>query len=173
MSNGQKNKMKVGVSTKFSCIFAKILIKFKIYDMEITGKIISVLEERSGTSSRTGNEWRVASYVLETVEQYPKKMVFEVFGSDRIQTMNIQAGEMLTVKFDVDAHEYNGRWFNSIRAFAVDRNVGAVPPAGAPMGAPVQAPFNAAPFAGAPQQAPAAQPGFAPAQQEDNGDLPF
>lgn len=164
--------MKVGISTKFSCIFAWNLIKFKIYDMEITGKIISVLEERSGTSSRTGNEWRVASYVLETVEQYPKKMVFEVFGTDRIQTMNIQAGEMLTVKFDIDAHEYNGRWFNSIRAFAVDRNVGAVPPAGVPV-PPVQAPFNAAPFAGAPQQVPASPAAFPPASQDDNGDLPF
>ncbi len=95
--------------------------------MEITGKIIQVLPERSGTSARTGSEWRVASYVLETSEQYPKKMAFDVFGSDRIQLLNIQAGETLLVKFDIDAHEYQGRWFNSIRAYAVDR--GAASPA--------------------------------------------
>ncbi len=135
--------------------------------MEITGRIIAVLEERSGTSARTGNEWRVASYVLETQEQYPKKVCFEVFGVDRIQALNIQAGETLTVKFDIDAHEYNGRWFNSIRAFAVDRSQAA-----APVGIPVTAPpFDQTPFGGAtPQAAPAAT---AFPAQDDNSDLPF
>ena len=58
--------------------------------MEITGKIIAVLPERGGMSARTGSEWRVASYVLETMDQYPRKMNFEVFGVDRIQQFNIQ-----------------------------------------------------------------------------------
>ncbi len=123
-----------------------------------------MLEERSGTSARTGNEWRVASYVLETQEQYPKKVCFEVFGVDRIQALNIQAGETLTVKFDIDAHEYNGRWFNSIRAFAVDR---------AQVAAPVTAPpFDQTPFGGAAPQAAPAATAFPPAQ-DDNSDLPF
>ncbi|MCD8285570.1 MAG: DUF3127 domain-containing protein [Prevotellaceae bacterium] len=107
--------------------------------MEITGKIIQVLPERSGTSARTGSEWRVASYVLETSEQYPKKMAFDVFGSDRIQLLNIQAGETLLVKFDIDAHEYQGRWFNSIRAYAVDRGAASAPqPAIAPSAQPAK-----------------------------------
>ncbi len=97
--------------------------------MELTGKIIAVLGERGGTSARTGSEWKVASYVLETVgEQYPRKMCFEVFGVDRIKSLNIQPNETLKVKFDIDAHEYNGRWFNSIRAYAIDRNLEASSP---------------------------------------------
>ncbi len=90
--------------------------------MEITGKIILALPERGGVAQRTGNEWKVRPYVLETLEQYPKKMVFEVFGVDRIAQFNIQVGETLTVSFDIDAHEYQDRWFNSIRAWKVDRN---------------------------------------------------
>lgn len=89
--------------------------------MEIHGKILLVLEERSGTSPRTGNNWRCGQYVLETIEQYPKKMLFEVFGDDKIQSMNIKAGEELTVFFDVDAREYNGKWYNQIRAWKVER----------------------------------------------------
>lgn len=85
--------------------------------MEIQGKIIKVLPERSGTSAR--GEWKVGSYVLETQEQYPKKMVFEVFGDDRIKRFNIQEGQDVTVFFDIDAHEYQGRWFNSFRAYDV------------------------------------------------------
>ena len=52
------------------------------------------------------------------------KNVFDVFGADKIAQFNIQAGEELNVFFDVDAREWNGRWFNSIRAWKVER-VGA------------------------------------------------
>ena len=76
--------------------------------MEITGKIIAVLEPRGGVS-KTGNPWKVQEYVLE------------VFGEDKIQQFNIQAGEELTVSFDIDAREWQGRWFNSIRAWKVER----------------------------------------------------
>lgn len=136
--------------------------------MEISGKIIAVLPERGGTSARTGNEWKVATYVLETMEQYPKKLCFEVFGIDRIQSMNIQLGEALTVSFDVDAHEYNGRWYNTIRAFAVNRNTAA--PAAQPAAAAPQPPFNADPF---PPVQPAPAGGGFTDQGGDGTDLPF
>ena len=127
--------------------------------MDITGRIIAVLPERSGVSQRSGSEWKVASYVLETQEQYPKKICFEVFGTDRIQQLNIQAGEMLTVSFDIDAREYNGRWINDIRAYNVVR--GQQPVAGAQ---PVAAPSEAtSPF----------PPAQEPASEGSSDDLPF
>lgn len=89
--------------------------------MEITGKIIAVLPERGGVSARTGSEWKVQEYVLETQEQYPRKMCFDVFGADKIAQFAIKIGDHLTVSFDVDAREYNGRWYNSIRAWKVER----------------------------------------------------
>ena len=91
--------------------------------MEIKGRILAVLEEKSGTSQRTGNNWRCGQYVLETIEQYPKKILFEVFGEEKIHSMNIHIGEELTVFFDVDAREYNGKWYNQIRAWKVKRQI--------------------------------------------------
>lgn len=87
--------------------------------MEIQGKVIAVLPERSGVSAR--GEWKSQTYVIETQEQYPKKMVFDVFGADRLAQFNIQSGEVINVSFDIDAHEYQGRWFNSIRAWNVTK----------------------------------------------------
>ena len=136
--------------------------------MDITGRIIAVLPERSGVSQRSGSEWKVASYVLETQEQYPKKICFEVFGTDRIQQLNIQAGEMLTVSFDIDAREYNGRWYNQIRAFRVDRNVQGQAPEATPMPDSAPLPTNATPFVESP--APEATPFGA---ESDEGELPF
>lgn len=85
--------------------------------MEIQGKVIAVLPERSGVSAR--GEWKSQTYVIETQEQYPKKMAFDVFGADRIASFGIQLGEVINVSFDIDAHEYQGRFFNQIRAWNV------------------------------------------------------
>ena len=87
--------------------------------MEIQGKVIAVLPERSGVSAR--GEWKSQTYVIETQEQYPKKMAFDVFGADRIANFGIQLGEVINVSFDIDAHEYQGRYFNQIRAWNVTK----------------------------------------------------
>lgn len=132
--------------------------------MELQGKIITALPAKTGTSAR--GEWKVQEYVVETHDAYPKKMVFSVFGDDRIQRFNIQVGQEVTVSFDIDAHEYNGRWFNSIRAF----DVRLVDPAtvGAQPGVVPGSAFGPAPEA--PAQ-PAAQPAAAAEDKVD--DLPF
>ena len=88
--------------------------------MEITGKIIAVLPERSGVA-KSGNEWKSQEYVIETQEQYPKKWCFNVFGADKIAEMNIQVGEVMTVHINIDAREYNGKYYNDIRAWKVTR----------------------------------------------------
>lgn len=87
--------------------------------MKIQGKVIAVLPERSGVSAR--GERKSQTYVIETQEQYPKKMAFDVFGADRLAQFNIHSGEVINVSFDIDAHEYQGRWFNSIRAWNVTK----------------------------------------------------
>lgn len=88
--------------------------------MEIKGKIIVVLPERSGVS-QAGKEWMTQEYVLETQDRYPRKIMFSVFGRDRIEQFDIHLGEVITVKFDIDSKEYNGRWYNSITAWQVER----------------------------------------------------
>lgn len=129
--------------------------------MDLTGRIIAVLPANSGVSARTGNPWMSQEYVIEVPGQYPRKCVFRLFGEDRIKQFNIQMGEDVTVSFDIDAHEYNGRWFNEIRAYNVARG------AAAPVAA-AQSPFppqqDAAPF-------PPAQE--APAEGGSTDDLPF
>ena len=69
--------------------------------MEITGRIIAVLPVQGGIS-KNGNEWKKQEYVLETHDQYPKKVCFQIFGADRIDQAAIQPGEELTVFFDID-----------------------------------------------------------------------
>jgi hypothetical protein len=87
--------------------------------MEITGKIIQVLPEQSGVSKTSGKEWKLQAYVLETQEQYPRKVHFEIFGDDRIKSNQCNIDDMVTVSFDIESREFNGRWFTSIRAWRI------------------------------------------------------
>ena len=141
--------------------------------MELTGKIIAVLPANSGVSARTGNPWMSQEYVLEVPGQYPRRCVFRLFGEDRIKQFNIQNGEDVTVSFDIDAHEYQGRWFNEIRAYNVVRGqvppVAPVPGASAVAGAPVASPFPPQPDAAAAPFPPAQEP----AGEGSADDLPF
>ena len=133
--------------------------------MEITGKIIASLPEQGGISQRTGNSWKSQDFVIETHDTYPKRCVFRVFGADRLQQFNIQVGEELTVSFDIDAHEYNGRWYNDIRAWNVQRVAVAdenQPPLTDPFVNPTQPPQ--------PAPIPAPQPAV---EDTSADDLPF
>lgn len=136
--------------------------------MELQGKIIAAMPERSGVSAR--GEWKAQSFVIETHDAYPKKMVFDVFGADRLARFNIQVGQEVTVAFDIDAHEYQGRWYNSIRAF----DVRLVDPAsvGAPQGVVPGSAFGPAPAA-APTAAPSAPTAAPAAAAGSDDDLPF
>lgn len=138
--------------------------------MDLQGRVIAETPERSGTSAR--GEWKAKDYVIETHENFPKKMVFSVFGEERLKRFNVQVGQEVLVSFDIDAHEYNGRWFNSIRAYDVRQ----VDPAqyGAAQAGPAPQAFGPAPMA---QPDAAGQAPFPPVQPAEGGestdDLPF
>lgn len=138
--------------------------------MDLQGKVIAALPARSGTSAR--GEWKAQDFVIETHENYPHKMVFSVFGEERLQRFNIQVGQEVTVSFDIDAHEYNGRWFNSIRAY----DVRLVDPATLGAGVAAPEPFGAVPNAASSPAPDGAQAPFPPqqgAEGESADDLPF
>jgi hypothetical protein len=128
--------------------------------MDLTGTITVVMPAQSGVSQRSGNAWMSQEYVMEIPGQWPRHIVFRIFGEDRIKQFNIQQGEQnVTIQFDIDAHEYNGRWFNEVRCYNVLRSVG-------------QQPYQqqAQPSALSPQTS---QSPFPPQQEQKQDDLPF
>lgn len=152
--------------------------------MELAGKVIAVLEARSGLAKTTGNPWMIQDYVIETHEQFPRRMAFNVFGEEKIKQFNIQLGEEINVFFDINAREYQGRWYNDIRAWRVDRvTPGEVPAPGVMPGAqafagqpagtiPAQAPMGTTPTA-APAQPAATQAPVDFTEGDATDDLPF
>ena len=130
--------------------------------MEVSGKIIAVLPLQSGTS-KAGREWKKQEYVLETHDSFPRKVKFDFFG-DRVDQFPLAIGDEVTVSFDIESREFNGRWYTDVNVLS------ARPSDGMQQAAP--AAFGQAP---APAQQATAAPAMDPFAGADNStdDLPF
>lgn len=88
--------------------------------LSIKGKIEKILDAESGVS-RAGNQWNKQEFVIETTEQFPKKVCFTLFGDKTSMVENIAVGEEVEVSFNLESREFNGKWFHNINAWKIDR----------------------------------------------------
>ena len=86
--------------------------------MEYTG-LLKIKCDVRRSEPGADRQWVRAGYVLETVSSYPRKMYVEVTSEERILLFDALIGKLVTIHFDIDAREYNGRWFNSITSWAI------------------------------------------------------
>ena len=85
--------------------------------MEFEGQIIKVCEPRTGTSQRTGNEWKTQGFVFEYKEHdtdpWHDKVYLETFDTNIMQ--NLIVGAVAKVGFRHKVREYEGRVFNDVQ----------------------------------------------------------
>lgn len=82
----------------------------------ITGIITNVLPPESGVGKSSGKEWRKQTAVLQTQEQYPRYIAFDMFNS-RIVTL--KEGQAVQVQISIESREYQGKWYTNINALAI------------------------------------------------------
>ena len=88
--------------------------------MQVKGNLIQILKPESGVS-KAGKEWKKQDFVIETNEQFPKKVCFTLFG-DKISLLEgISEGMELEVYFSVESRDYNGKWYHNINAWKIER----------------------------------------------------
>lgn len=124
--------------------------------MEVEGRIIQKLDPVSGVS-KAGNNWSKQEYVLETQEAYPKKIFFSFFG-DRANQYPLNVGDTVKLSFDIDSHEFNGRWFTNINGWKAEKIDATAVGQPQPMAQPQAAPMPPMPDFGS---------------SDSNDDLPF
>ena len=125
--------------------------------MELEGRIVRKLNVQSGTSAR--GTWSKQEFIFEYQEgNFPAQVCFNVWGDDKVRVLEkYQVGDKVKVSFNLSAREYNGRWYNDIRAWRIEPAVAA----------PVSAPAPVMEDPGFPADSYPQQGGF------DSGDLPF
>ncbi len=116
--------------------------------MELTGRVIKLLAEQTGTSAN--GEWKKRDFIVETDDQYPKKACFTAWAARVADVASLNEGDKVKVSFDVNSREHNERWYNDLRPWKIEKvGEGAVAPS-APAGQPVSEgdAFAASPEAG-------------------------
>lgn len=84
--------------------------------MEITGKIVQILPEETGEGKN--GPWKKQNFILETQEQYPKKVCITVWG-DKVNLQNFGENEIVTASINIESREYNNRWYTDVKAWRV------------------------------------------------------
>ena len=136
---------------------------------------MKVLEQRKGTSERTGNEWKTQGFVFEYFEQptdrYSDKVYLETF--DENVMSQLKEGLPVLIGFGHNVEDYNGRTYNRLRMYKFEPQ-GQQKPAPQPAdGGTGAAPAAAEPTNG---NAPSPQPQGTGDSNQEGGkadDLPF
>ena len=86
-------------------------------NVELTGTIVQILPYEGGTS-KAGKEWRKVVFILETQDQYPRKVAISLL-NDNIDKYTIQVGTAVTANLEIESREWNGKWYTEVRAWQV------------------------------------------------------
>jgi hypothetical protein len=133
--------------------------------LDVVGRIVQVLELQTGASAR--GDWKKQEFILETEEQYPRKICISLWG-DRISDIaGIQTGELITVSVALESREFNGRWYTDVRGWKIQRagQVNAVSVQGVPSQVP--------PPPSSPSSTALSTDDFAKPEGDSFDDLPF
>ena len=86
--------------------------------MEIQGKVSQLLQLQTGAGKN--GQWRKQDFILETEGQVSRKICFSLWG-EKIDQFSLSTGETVTVSFDLESREYNGRWYTDAKAWKISK----------------------------------------------------
>jgi hypothetical protein len=130
-------------------------------NVELTGRIAQILPLEQGVS-KAGNSWRKQVFILETQDQYPRKVAISLL-NDNIDKYTIQVGTVVTANLEIESREWNGKWYTEVKAWQITY----------PQGQPVATHVATSPQPVATYAQPVATYTQAPAQPQAAEDLPF
>jgi len=87
--------------------------------MQLTGTVHLVLQQESGTS-KNGKDWKKQVFIINYKDgDYDKQLALTTMGSTVEQIASIGIGQTVTVDFNAESREYNGRWYTDCKAWKV------------------------------------------------------
>lgn len=82
------------------------------------GKLYTKLEIQSGEGQK--GPWSKQSFVIETFDQYPKKICL-IAWTEKVELLkNVEPGDRLKIEFSVESREYQGRWYSDLRVIRLE-----------------------------------------------------
>jgi single-strand DNA-binding protein len=82
---------------------------------KLSGVITLILDTQEVSKS-----FKKRDFVIETKEQYPQKVIFQV-SQDRVHLLDTRTvGELVDVSFNVRGREWNGKYFVTLDAWRIE-----------------------------------------------------
>jgi hypothetical protein len=89
--------------------------------LEVSGKVFKILNEQKGTSA-AGKDWVKQDFVIETDDQYPKKIAVTAMGDKIVPVVKtLSVGQQVTIHINIESREYQDKWFSNINVWRVDK----------------------------------------------------
>jgi len=94
--------------------------------LEISGQITKICDLQIGEKKDGSGQWQKQLFLVDTNEQYNSLYCFEIFGKDKVDNFNDhhKEGDSVTVVFNVNTSEYQGRYFTTLSAWQIRKNQG-------------------------------------------------
>ena len=89
----------------------------------IEGKLVQVLDPQEGVSTR--GAWKKQDFVLETADQYPKKICISCWNEKADELKNYQPNDTMKVSINLESREYNSKWYTDVKAWKMEKVGGA------------------------------------------------
>lgn len=91
----------------------------KNYTMELSGKVFKAMPVESGEGKN--GVWKKQQIIIEIDNgKYPKKVAV-VFWGDLVSSDAFVEGKDISVEFDIESREYNGKWYTDVKAWRINR----------------------------------------------------
>ncbi len=98
--------------------------------MQLTAKLVSILPEQTGAGKN--GPWKKQDIIVETDGQYPKKVCISLWG-EKFDRNLLRIGNRLSLSFDIESREFNGKWYTDVKAWKVE-GVNEAAPSRSPQG---------------------------------------
>ena len=90
-------------------------------EIKVVGTVEKLMPISKGVSA-AGREWVKQDIVMSMANgQFVKHLAATVMGQERIDNFKLRVGDNIVAYLDIDAREYNSRWYNSINIWRVER----------------------------------------------------
>ncbi len=118
-------------------------------NVEVSGKVVQLGQLQSGEGK--AGSWVRQELIIETDDQYPKKICLSCWGDRSNEAKSFSMGEKIKASVNLESREFNGKWYTDVRVWKFERT-------------------GSAPSTPQPQQA---SPIEDFVSQDPEGDLPF
>ena len=87
--------------------------------ISLEGRLVQILSAQEGQSTR--GAWKKQDFIIETSEQYPKKVCICCWNEKTDELSKFQLNDNLRVSVNIESREYNSKWYTDIKAWRIEQ----------------------------------------------------